>query len=167
VTDPLATSASPAPPGDGWFTQRVAVRFRDIDAMGHAHHSLPLIYLEEARAAFWRALKGRSELDSIDYVMAEVTLRFHARITWPGELTVRLGITTIGNRSFTTAFEIAGADGTLLSSGSAVQVLYDYAAGRSRAPTEAERAVLERWRDARQKNMAMVADTMPITPPST
>jgi acyl-CoA thioester hydrolase len=44
--------------GDGWFRTSVPVRFRDLDAMGHAHHTLPLIYLEEARAAFWRELKG-------------------------------------------------------------------------------------------------------------
>lgn len=107
--------------------------------MGHAHHTLPLIYLEEARAAFWRELKGDASLEAIDYVMAEITLRFHARILYPATLDVRLAVSDVGNRSFVTPFEIRGEDGTLLSSGSAVQVAYDYEAGASRVLSELER----------------------------
>jgi acyl-CoA thioester hydrolase len=132
--------------GDGWFRHRVPVRFRDLDPMGHAHHTLPLVYLEEARAAFWRDLRGDASLEAIEYVMAEITLRFHARILYPAELDVRLTVSDVGTRSFTTAFEIRGPDDTLLSSGSSVQVAYDYAAGRSRPLDAGERAGLERWR---------------------
>jgi acyl-CoA thioester hydrolase len=145
----------------------VAVRFRDIDAMGHAHHSLPLIYLEEARAAFWAALKGDDDIAAIDYVIAEVTLRFHARITYPGEVMVALCLTAVGSKSYRTDFEIRDNAGQLLSSGSAVQVAYDYATGRSRSLGEAERCALERWHAAYEKNSAMVAETMPMNAPST
>jgi acyl-CoA thioester hydrolase len=155
------------PTADGWFRWHVAVRFRDIDAMGHAHHSLPLIYLEEARAAFWAALKGDDDIAAIDYVIAEVTLRFHARITYPGEVMVALCLTAVGSKSYRTDFEIRDNAGQLLSSGSAVQVAYDYATGRSRSLGEAERCALERWHAAYEKNSAMVAETMPMNAPST
>jgi acyl-CoA thioester hydrolase len=128
-----------------WFVLRVPVRFRDLDPMGHAHHTLPLIYLEEARAAFWREIRGSAALDAIDYVMAEVTVRFHARIMYPGEVDVALCVRSIGNSSFTTDFEIAGADGELLASGRAVQVAYDYGTGRKRTLNDAERSGLGRW----------------------
>ncbi|MGH7446200.1 MAG: acyl-CoA thioesterase, partial [Longimicrobiales bacterium] len=82
-------------PGDGWFRAAVPVRFRDLDPMGHAHHTLPLVYLEEARAAFWRMLKGSDSLDAIDYVMAEITLRFHARIRFPSTVTVGLSLSRV------------------------------------------------------------------------
>ncbi|HEX6132962.1 MAG TPA: thioesterase family protein [Longimicrobiales bacterium] len=154
-------------PADGRFRVRVPVRFRDLDPMGHAHHTLPLIYLEEARAAFWRMLKGSAALDVIDYVMAEVTVRFHGRIRFPSDVLVGLAVRRVGGKSFTTDFEIRSETGALLAEGSAVQVAYDYAAERSKPIEAADRAVLEQWRDAAQNSRAMPADASPISPPST
>ncbi|HSJ25577.1 MAG TPA: acyl-CoA thioesterase [Longimicrobiales bacterium] len=136
-------------PDDGWYRFPVPVRFRDLDPMGHAHHTLPLIYLEEARAAFWRELKGSAALDAIDYVMAEVTLRFHARILFPSTVEVLLGVSDVGNRSFSMIFEIRDPSGALLSGGSAVQVCYDYDRGASRPLADGDRAVLQSWQAAR------------------
>jgi acyl-CoA thioester hydrolase len=151
-------------PADGWYRTTVPVRFRDLDAMGHAHHTLPLIYLEEARAAFWRELKGTAE---IDYVMAEITLRFHARILYPSQLAVALSVGRVGAKSFTMEFEVRDEAGVLLSSGSAVHVTYDYAAARSKPIDAADRAVLEALAQAAQKRSAMPAETAPMSPPST
>jgi acyl-CoA thioester hydrolase len=108
------------------FRYPVEVRFRDLDAMGHAHHSLPLIYVEEARAAFWREIAGRDGLDGIDYVLAEVNVRFHEPIFFPERLSVGLRVGQIGGKSFGMEFEIRGSDGRLFSSGRTVQVMYDY-----------------------------------------
>jgi len=154
-------------PADGWFRTIVPVRFRDLDVMGHAHHTLPLIYLEEARAAFWRELKGSAAVDDIDYVMAEITVRFHARTRYPSHVTVGLSVTRVGSKSFTTEFEIRDEDGTLLSSGSAVQVTYDYGAERSKPIDPADRIVLNVMAERCQNSSAMPADTAPISPPST
>jgi acyl-CoA thioester hydrolase len=121
------------PGGTFRFHHAVDVRFRDLDPMGHAHHSLPLVYLEEARAAYWRAVAGRAGLDGIDYVMAEITVRFHARTDYPARLDVALRTQRIGGKSFEQEFEIRSPDGTLLSSGRTVQVMYDYAASASKA----------------------------------
>jgi acyl-CoA thioester hydrolase len=134
---------------DGWFRWQVPVRFRDLDPMGHAHHTLPLIYLEEARAAFWRELRSDDSLEAIDYVMAEVTLRFHARTRYPGTAHVLLGIGDVGNSSFRMLFEIRATDGTLLSSGTTVQVYFDYAAGTSKPVPESDRAALQLWREVK------------------
>jgi acyl-CoA thioester hydrolase len=132
---------------DGRYRLRVPVRFRDLDPMGHAHHTLPLIYLEEARAAFWRGLKDDASLDAIDYVMAEITLRFHARTLYPSVVEVALSVSRVGNRSFTTDWEIRGdaGDGPLVASGSAVQVAYDYAVAASKPIDPVTRAALEAW----------------------
>jgi acyl-CoA thioester hydrolase len=127
------------------FRRAVDVRFRDLDAMGHAHHTLPLIYLEEARAEYWRRVAGRPALRDIDYVMAEVTVRFHARIEWPSRVDVALRTSRLGEKSFAMEFEIRGADGTLLSSGRTVQVCFDYEAGASRPLPPELRARIERF----------------------
>ncbi|HEX7051582.1 MAG TPA: thioesterase family protein [Longimicrobiales bacterium] len=124
------------------FRREVDVRFRDIDAMGHAHHSLALVYFEEARAAYWRDVAGQEGLDGIDYTIAEVALRYHARIRFPARLTVALRVSRLGAKSFTMEYELRSAEGTLLASGRTVQVMYDYAAGTSKPiPPEVRRRI--------------------------
>jgi acyl-CoA thioester hydrolase len=137
-------------PPDGRYRRVVPVRFRDLDPMGHAHHTLPLIYLEEARAAFWRELKNNASIEAIDYIMAEITLRFHARTMYPSDVEVALTVARVGNRSFTIEWEIRVGDGAgqLLASGSAVQVAYDYDAAASKPIDPAERRMLEAWASA-------------------
>ncbi len=124
------------------FRHRVAVRFRDLDPMGHAHHTLPLVYVEEARAQYWREVAGRSDLNEIDYVIGEVQVRYHARIEWPASVVVALRVAHIGTRSFRMAFSLTTTDGTLLASGDTTQVMYDYANGSSiPVPEEVRRAI--------------------------
>jgi len=114
------------------FHRAVEVRFRDLDAMGHAHHTLPLVYLEEARAAYWRDVARQDGIGGIDYVMAEVTVRFHQRIEYPGRLDIGLRVSRIGTKSFEMEFEIRNPAGEPVASGRTVQVMYDYAAAGSK-----------------------------------
>lgn len=113
------------------FRHHVEVRFHDLDAMGHAHHTLPLIYFEEARATYWREVAGRAGVEDIDYVMGEVQVRYHGRIRYPARLEVGVRVSQIGGKSFVMEYELRDAEGVLLASGRTVQVMYDYAAGRS------------------------------------
>ena len=131
-----AEAALPAP-DDFRFLHQVDVRFRDLDPMGHAHHSLPLMYWEEARAKYWREVAGREAVLDIDYVMGEVTLRYHRRILYPARLTAGVRVTRLGRSSFEMAYGLWDVAGEILSSGGSTQVLYDYAAGRSK-PFDAE-----------------------------
>lgn len=135
-------------PADGRYRLQVPVRFRDVDAMGHAHHTLPLVYLEEARAAFWRELTGDPSVAAIDYVMAEVTLRFHGRILYPSDVTALLWVSDVGTKSFGMGFELRSAAGVLLSSGSAVQVAFDYGAEAAKPIEPAVKRLLRDWADA-------------------
>ena len=113
------------------FHQRVPVRFRDLDAMGHVHHSVPLLYIEEARSAYWRAVAGRETVADIDYLMGEVSLRYHRPIRYPDDIDVALRVSELGTKSFRMEYEVRSGTGELLVSGTSVQVLYDYTAGRS------------------------------------
>lgn len=127
----MSDAAEPQHSASFRFRHFVDVRFRDLDPMGHAHHTLPLIYLEEARAEYWRAVVGRESLDEIDYVMAEITLRLHRRIHWPERLEVLLRTARLGGKSFDMEFEIRNDTGHAVASGRTVQVMYDYDAAAS------------------------------------
>ena len=119
------------------FRRSVEVRFRDIDEMGHAHHTLPLIYMEEARSAYWREVLGRPELD---FIMGEVGVRFHRRIRYPSTVSVGVRATRIGGRSLSMVYDIREESGEVLADGWSKQVMYDYAAGESIPVSPAMRA---------------------------
>jgi len=118
------------------FKHGVDVRFRDIDIGGHAHHSQVLIYFEEARAAYWREVVGREGLQDIDFILAEVTVRFKQRVLYPDRLDVRVGVVTLGRKHFEMGYEAYSSDGDLLATGSSIQVMYDYAVGASKRVPE-------------------------------
>lgn len=127
------------------FQYGVRVRFKDLDVGEHAHHSHALVYFEEARAAFWQEVAGRKGLDGVDYILAECSVRYHARVLWPQELRVGVRVSRLGKRHFVLAYEVHSDDGELLLSGSTTQVVYDYEAGASRAMDPGVRARLEAW----------------------
>ena len=113
--------------------------------MGHAHHGQPLVYLEEARAAYWRDVVGRDGLDGIDYVMAEVNVQYHARIGFPDTLTVWLRTSRVGNKSFEQEFDIRSGSGEKVASGRTVQVMYDYAKSASKPVPPEVRERIDRF----------------------
>jgi acyl-CoA thioester hydrolase len=124
------------------FVHEIEVRFRDLDPMGHAHHSLPLVYIEEARAAYWRDVVGRHGLGAIDYILAQATLRFVRRIEFAATLRIGLRVSRLGSSSFTMEYEIRDERGELLTSAETVQVMFDYDAGRSKPiPHEVRSAI--------------------------
>lgn len=124
------------------------VRFRDLDALGHVHHTAPLLYLEEARAAYWRAVAGRADVGSIDYVMGDVAVRYHQRIPYPATVVVGVRVAELGGKSFLMEFEIRDESGQLLVSGSTTQVMFDYASGASMPIDDGLRSRIESWEAA-------------------
>lgn len=124
------------------FKHSVDVRFRDIDIGGHAHHSQAIIYFEEARAAYWREVVGRPGLEDIDYILAELSVRYKQRVLYPDRLDVYVRVVRLGRKIFDMEYEVFGSSGDLLVSGSSTQVMYDYEAGASkRVPDEVEQKI--------------------------
>jgi acyl-CoA thioester hydrolase len=125
------------------FHHPVAVRFRDIDVGGHAHHSEAFMYFEEARAAYWRHVGGPSDAGEVDYIMAEASVRWHQRVLWPQTLSVGVRVSRLGKKHFEMEYEVVGASGERLQSGRTVQVMYDYDAGAPVRMSDDVRAAIE------------------------
>jgi acyl-CoA thioester hydrolase len=113
------------------FVHPVSVRFRDVDVGGHAHHSEALIYMEEARWAYWADVAGRVGIDSVDYVLAEARLRFQQRVLYPGTVQVGVRVVSVGRKHFEMEYEVRSDEGELLQTGTTVQVMFDYGSGTS------------------------------------
>lgn len=101
------------------------------------------MYIEEARWDYWDQVAGRKGVEAVDYIMAEVRVRYHERILYPDTLSVGVRTASIGRKHFEMAYEVRSGAGTLLASAWSTQVMYDYAAGASVAVPDALRARLE------------------------
>ncbi|MEO5509339.1 MAG: thioesterase family protein [Longimicrobiales bacterium] len=127
------------------FWRDVEVRFRDLDSLGHVHHSLSLMYVEEARAAYWREVAGRATVGEIDYVIGEVRIRYHERIMYPGSVRVGVRVSRIGGKSIAMEFQIRSETDVLLVSGETAQIMFDFTAGTSAPVTDDLRSRLETY----------------------
>lgn len=125
------------------FRHPVEVRFKDIDIGGHAHHSHALVYMEEARAAYWREVAGRPSIDEVDYILAEARVRYLARILYPQRLAVGVRVSRLGSRRFDMEYEVVGEKGDVLAEGATTQVMYDYEAGATTTMPGALRSAIE------------------------
>ena len=128
-------------PMDGFdFVHREAVRFRDLDGMGHVNNAVFMTYMETARLNYFRSLGlGDNPLEGMILARAEVDFRSPIELGEQVEVGVRTG--RIGTKSFDLHQEIR-ADGRLAAEGKFVLVAYDYAANVSREIPEEWRTIL-------------------------
>jgi len=114
-------------------TVPVGVRFRDVDAMGHANNAVYLTWFECGRIGYWQAMRGDdADYVEVPFVLARTEIDFLAPTFTGQRLTVGVRVTRLGTRSFDMAYRIAREDdGTIVAEGSSVQVMYDYATRRS------------------------------------
>ncbi len=121
----------------------VDVRFKDIDVGGHAHHSLALVYFEEARARYWREVVGKGGLEEVDFILAEASVRYHARIRYPLRLGVGVRVALVGRKHFVMEYLGRDPEGKDLVSGQTTLVMFDYRSGRPKAVPPEVRAAIE------------------------
>jgi len=119
-------------PGLFSFWRDVEVRFKDIDVGGHAHHSMVLVYFEEARAGYWKDVVGKGGLDEVDFILAEARVRYHARIFYPMALRVGVRVAKLGKKHFVMEYLALDPEGEPLASGETTLVMFDYETRRSK-----------------------------------
>lgn len=124
------------------FWYEVDVRFKDIDVGGHAHHSVALVYFEEARARYWKEITGKEAADEVDFILAEARIRYHARILYPWHLSVGVRVSALGKKHFVMEYLVRGPDGQDLASGETTMVMYDYARGKTMGMPQATREAI-------------------------
>jgi acyl-CoA thioester hydrolase len=124
---------------------RVAVRWRDMDGLGHANHAVFLTYLEEGRDVWLR----RHGIGRDEYVVARCTVHYRREIgPWLASVNVHTSASEIGRSSLTTSERLTDEDGNVLADAEFALVLWDPDARSPRPLSDAERASLERTEEA-------------------
>jgi acyl-CoA thioester hydrolase len=139
--------ADGSPTHDFAFSHRLAVRFRDCDAMGHVNHAVYFTYLEQCRIAWWRHLGGSRGLPGADTIIAHAACDYRAPAFAHDELDILLKLGECGTSSFTLLYAIVNA-GTAkrVADATTVSVTFDYATGRTVRIPDATRALLQNGR---------------------
>jgi len=111
----------------------IAIRFSDIDAVGHVNNAVYLTYFEEARIKYWRdivhwdmseegVIVGRSEVNYLKPILLHDEIACYVRTS------------RIGNSSFDVAYvlvKITPQGEEICTTGKTVCISYNYFANKS------------------------------------
>jgi acyl-CoA thioester hydrolase len=106
-------------------TERIAIRWGDMDAMGHVNNTVYFRYMEQARIAWFEALVPRAEAwSSLGIVIVNASCNFRRPINYPGTVEVKVFAGAPGGSSVATFYELL-LDGELHADGAATVVFID------------------------------------------
>jgi acyl-CoA thioester hydrolase len=131
------------------YEAEIEVAFRDIDAFGHVNNAVFFSYMEYARVKYLMKLFAGTPLHSeglldIPLILVEATCTYRSPALLGETLTLGLGLSRFGTSSFDLVYRIIGHDDRLVATGKTIQVMYNYATGRSfPIPDEVKTQVLE------------------------
>ncbi len=107
--------------------ERIAIRWGDMDAMGHVNNTVYFRFMEQARIAWFESLVPRGEAwRSTGIVIANASCSFKRAMNYPGTVDVRLFVAPPGGSSVGTFYELAIGE-ALYAEGAATVVFVDMA----------------------------------------
>jgi acyl-CoA thioester hydrolase len=103
------------------------VRWRDLDAFGHANNASYHGYVEEARVRWFRALSSDWANEASAPILAAVTMNYRRPLGWPARIVVELIADKAGTKSVTLGHRITDANdpGIVYADGTTVLVWVD------------------------------------------
>lgn len=109
-------------------TQQIAIRWGDMDAMGHVNNTVYFRYLETARIDWFRAIGVRISPDGEGALIVNAFCNFHKQLEYPGDIVVKMYASDPGRSSFESWATIERVDdpGVVYASGGATTVWVDF-----------------------------------------
>ena len=106
-------------------TERIAVRWGDMDAMGHVNNTVYFRYMEQARIGWFDALVPAQEAwKDTGIVIANASCNFKRALNYPGTVEVKVFVGPAGGSSIATFYELT-VDEKLCADGAATVVFID------------------------------------------
>ena len=126
---------------------RMAIRWGDMDALGHVNNTVYFRYLEQARIEWFSAIDSAPAPDGEGPVIVSAHCTFLRQLKYPGAIEVRTLVGPAGRSSFDMTHEIRildadGQAGVLHAQGGAKVVWVNFPAEKSVVLPDAIRALL-------------------------
>jgi acyl-CoA thioester hydrolase len=124
-------------------TERIALRWGDMDAMGHVNNTVYFRYMEQARIGWFEALVPQEEAwKSTGIVIVNASCNFRKPINYPGSVEVKVFAGAPGRSSVPTFYELLIGN-ELYADGAAVVVFIDMQAQKPVPIPERIRSLLQ------------------------
>lgn len=124
----------------------IAIRFKDIDKMGHANNANYLTYIEEARIKYFEEVVGTNKKWSqVGLIVARNEVDYKAPIFFHDSIFVYTRCSRIGTKSLTLEWVIVRERNEreeIVAQGVTVIVCYDYAHDKTIALPDGHRQLL-------------------------
>ena len=128
------------------YVRPFKVIFRDIDGMRHVNHAQYLTYAEAARNEYWQHVTGIKHVGDFDFVLAELTARYHSPAHLGDDLVVGVRVTELRRSSWRMEHEIKNAvTGQLVAEVFTAAVMYDSKTGKSMQMSDKRRRQIEEF----------------------
>jgi len=106
-------------------TERIAIRWGDMDAMGHVNNTVYFRYMEQARIGWFDALVPEAEAwKTTGIVIVNASCNFKRPINYPGTVEVKVLVGAPGGSSVPTFYELS-IEGEIYADGAATVVFID------------------------------------------
>lgn len=123
--------------------ERIALRWGDMDAMGHVNNTVYFRFMEQARIGWFEGLVPRGEAwHGTGIVIANASCNFKRPLNYPGTVEVKVYVAPPGGSSVATFYELA-LDDELYADGAALVVFVDMARQKPMRIPEAIRLRLQ------------------------
>ena len=108
-------------------TERIAIRWGDMDAMGHVNNTVYFRYMEQARISWFDALVPEDEAwKSTGIVIANASCNFKRPFNYPGTVEIKVFTGALGGSSVPTFYEMRlENEETIYADGEATVVFID------------------------------------------
>jgi acyl-CoA thioester hydrolase len=115
------------------WTERIRVRWGDMDALGHVNNTEYFRYMEQTRISWFDALGIPVVEKNCGPVIVRATCDFIMPITYPATVAVATRLEKVGRSSFVVTHELRSDTdpAVLFATGEVVVVWVDHAQGRS------------------------------------
>jgi acyl-CoA thioester hydrolase len=109
-------------------TQQMAIRWGDMDAMGHVNNTLYFRYLEVARFEWLQSIGCRADPRGEGPLIVNAFCNFYKQLEYPADITVKMYASDPGRSSFESWATIERVDdpGVVYASGGATTVWVDF-----------------------------------------
>jgi acyl-CoA thioester hydrolase len=109
------------------------VAWGEMDAFSHVNNAMYFRYFENARIAYFDAIKYMEEMgkDGVGPILASTDCRFIAPLTYPDTIRIGARVTEFGDDSFVMQYCVVSEKlGRVAAKGQGLLVSYDYENGK-------------------------------------
>lgn len=126
------------------YETRIAMRWGDMDAMGHLNNANYFRYIETARVDWFQSLGCMANGRGAGPLIVNAFCNFYAQLQYPGEVLVKLFVSDPGRTTFETWATLARADqpDVVCAEGGGTTMWVDYEVGKATALPEWMRTIV-------------------------